>query len=107
MFTDYETEVYKVLTFTEPKSAASIRREIEERWKAEGKRSWFGGEKSASLVGVDFALHALEEEGFAECIPLRPHSQKVPRLQWRKKRAGWKEKEKRPFFIRLFSPAIA
>jgi hypothetical protein len=77
LFTDYETLVYDLLSPTQPKSAATIRREIEQRWKAEGKRSWLGGKKSASSPGIHIALTALKEEGYAESVPFRPHSKKA------------------------------
>jgi DNA-binding PadR family transcriptional regulator len=88
MFTDYVSLVYETLSFTEPKTGSQIYTEIEELWDSQGKKGFFGGKKTPSLYGIYAALETLEKEGFAEKEATRPHSQKAPRLKWRKRRAG-------------------
>jgi DNA-binding PadR family transcriptional regulator len=71
------------------------------------KRGFFGGKKTPSFGGIYAALEILEHEGFVERESTRSHSQKAPRLKWRKKKAGRRPKNDRPSPEHLFHPATA
>lgn len=107
MFTDYPSLVYETLSFTEPKASSQIYAEIKELWDSQRKRGFFGGKKTPSPGGIYAALRTLEKEGFAEKEATRPHSQKAPRLKWRKKKAGRRSRKDHSSPKRLFHPATA
>jgi hypothetical protein len=63
--------------------------------------------KRRCLFSSEEASLVLEHEGFVERESTRSHSQKAPRLKWRKKKAGRRPKNDRPSPEHLFHPATA
>lgn len=107
MFTNYLDLVLGVLSFQEYKTGAQIYTEIEERWEAQGVRSFFGGRKIPSLGGIYVALERLEKQGFAEKIITQEEDDKAPRMRWRKKEGGQRVKRKQLFSFSFLKPATA